>query len=39
MQFVIQNAQRDQVGHFQPEEIAWIVQGELGYCDSIHLFE
>jgi hypothetical protein len=39
IQFVIKNAQRDEVGKFVAEEIAFIVQGELAYCDSINLFE
>jgi len=37
--FVMQNAQKDEVGKFTTEEITFIVQGELEYCDSINLFE
>ena len=37
--FVIKNAQKDGVGKFEPEEITFIVQGELEYCDSINMFD
>ena len=37
--FVIKNAQKDNVGKYSPEEISFIIQGELGYCDSIHVFD
>ena len=36
---VIKNAQKDGVGKFEPEEITFIVQGELEYCDSINMFD
>ena len=39
MEFVIRNAEKDGVGKFNSDEIAFIVQGELEYCDSIDLFE
>ena len=39
IRFVIKNAQSDGVGKFKADEIAFIVQGELEYCDSINLFE
>jgi len=38
IQFVIKNARKDGVGKFNTDEIAFIVQGELEYCDSINLF-
>lgn len=38
-EFVIKNAKKDEVGKFTPEEITFIVQGELAYCDSIDMFE
>ncbi len=38
-QFVIKNASKDGVGKFLPEEITFIVQGELAYCDSIQMFD
>lgn len=37
--FVIKNAKRDGVGKFTPEEVTFIVQGEMEYCDSIHMFD
>lgn len=37
--YVVKNAKKDGVGKFEPEEIRFIVQGELEYCDSIDLFE
>lgn len=37
--FVVKQAQKDKVGKYAPEEIAFIVQGELAYCDSIGIFE
>lgn len=37
--FVVKNAQKDGVGKFNPEEISFIVQGELEYCDSINMFD
>ena len=37
--YVIKNAQKDGVGKFEPEEITFIVQGELEYCDSIKMFD
>ena len=37
--YVIKNAKKDGVGKFEAEEISFIVQGELEYCDSINMFE
>ena len=37
--YVIKNAKKDGVGTFEAEEISFIVQGELEYCDSINMFE
>ena len=37
--FVVKQAQKDKVGKFTPEEITFIVQGELAYCDSINIFD
>jgi hypothetical protein len=39
IQFVIKNAKKDGVGKFKADEISFIVQGELEYCDSINIFE
>lgn len=37
--FVIKQARKDNVGKFTPDEITFVVQGELAYCDSINLFD
>ena len=37
--FVIKNASKDGVGKFKAEEIQFLVQGELEYCDSINIFD
>ena len=37
--FVIKQAQKDKVGKFTGEEITFIVQGELAYCDSLDIFD
>jgi len=39
IQFVIKNAQRDKVGKFTTDEIAFVIRGELAYCDSKDVFE
>lgn len=39
IQYVIKNALKDGIGKFEPEEISFIVQGELEYCDSINMFD
>lgn len=38
-EFVVKNALKDKVGKFVAEDIAFVVQGELAYCDSIHIFD
>lgn len=37
--FVIKNAKKDGVGKFSDDEITFIVQGELAYCESINMFD
>ncbi len=37
--FVVKNAKKDGVGKFSPEEILFIVRGELEYCDSLNMFD
>ena len=39
IQFVVKNAQKDGVGKFEAEDITFIVQGELEYCDSLNMFD
>ena len=38
-EFVIKNAKRDGVGKYTNEEITFIVQGEMAYCESLDMFE
>ena len=37
--YVVRNAKKDGVGKFDPDQIRFIVQGELEYCESINLFD
>ena len=39
VEYVVRNARKDGVGKFEPEQIRFIVQGELEYCQSINLFD
>ena len=39
VEYVVRNARKDGVGKFEPEQIRFVVQGELEYCQSINLFE
>lgn len=42
LDYVLKNVKKDKVhqgGSFTKEDIGFIVQGELAYCDSIGLFE
>lgn len=39
IEYVVKNAQKEKVVKFEPEEITFIVQGELEYCDSINMFD
>lgn len=39
IEYVVKNAMRDGIGKFSPDEISFIVQGELEYCDSINMFD
>lgn len=39
VKYVVKNAKEDGIGKFEPEEITFIVQGELEYCDSINMFD
>jgi len=39
IKFVIDNARKDGVGKFTADEVTFIVQGELEYCDSIDMFD
>ncbi|HCC51795.1 MAG TPA: hypothetical protein DEQ30_06840 [Porphyromonadaceae bacterium] len=37
--FVVKNALSDGMGKYDANNISLIVQGEMGYCDSIGMFE
>lgn len=37
--FVVKNAKKDGVGKFEAEDVVFIVQGELEYCESINMFD
>ena len=37
--FVVKSALSDGVGKYDADDISFIVQGELEYCDSIGMFE
>jgi hypothetical protein len=37
--FIIKNAKEDGVGTFTADEVLFVLDGELAYCESIHLDE
>ncbi len=37
--YVLKNTKKDKINNFSADEIAFIIQGELAYCDSIGIFE
>ena len=37
--FVVKSALSDGVGKYVAEDVSFVVQGELEYCDSIGMFE
>lgn len=37
--FVLKNTKKDKLQQFTPEEITFIIQGELAYCESLDIFE
>ena len=39
VEYVIKNLKRDKIGRFEPEEVTFIVQGEMVYCDSLDMFD
>ena len=38
-EFVLKNTKKDKLREFSADEITFIIQGELAYCESIDLFE
>ncbi|NDW18930.1 hypothetical protein D0T53_08385 [Dysgonomonas sp. 216] len=39
IEYVIKSAQKDKVNTFTHEEINFVVQGELQYCESLGMFD
>jgi hypothetical protein len=37
--YVIKNAKKDKVGSFSNEEIQFVIDGEIAYCESIGIFD
>jgi hypothetical protein len=37
--YVVKNALSDKVGKFDADDVTLIIQGEIGYCDSLGMFE
>ncbi|PXV68852.1 hypothetical protein CLV62_101117 [Dysgonomonas alginatilytica] len=37
--FVLKNTKKDKLKDFTADEITFIIQGELAYCESIDIFE
>lgn len=37
--FVLKNTKKDKINDFTADEITFIIQGELAYCESLNIFE
>lgn len=37
--YVLKHTKKDKVKEFTSDEITFIIQGELGYCETIDMFE
>jgi hypothetical protein len=37
--YVLKNTRKDKINNFSSEDIAFIIQVELAYCDSLGIFE
>lgn len=37
--YVLKNTRKDKIADFTEEDIAFIIQGEIAYCESIGIFE
>lgn len=37
--YVLKNAKKDNIREFSSDEITFIIQGELAYCESLNIFE
>lgn len=39
VEYVLKNTKKDKINNFSSEDISFIIQGELAYCESIGIFE
>ena len=39
IQYVLKNTKKEKINEFTTEEITFIIQGELAYCESLNIFE
>lgn len=39
IEYVVKNTRKDKIGNFTTEDVTFIVQGELQYCESIGMFD
>lgn len=37
--YVLKNTKKDKIKEFTEDELTFIIQGELGYCETIDMFE
>ncbi|NDV95402.1 hypothetical protein D0T84_10815 [Dysgonomonas sp. 521] len=37
--YVLKNTQKDKINNFSSDDISFVIQGELAYCESIGIFE
>lgn len=37
--YVLKNTKKDKINNFTEEDIIFIIQGEIAYCESIGIFE
>jgi hypothetical protein len=37
--YVLKNTQKDKINNFSSDDVSFIIQGELAYCESIGIFE
>lgn len=39
IEYVLKYTKKDKINNFEPEDISFIIQGEIAYCESIGIFE
>ena len=39
VEYVLKNTRKDKINNFTQEDITFIIQGEISYCESIGIFE